>query len=108
MCIRDRLYAIDAATGDELWQYEARLPEGILPCCDVINRGAAIYGDKVYFGTLDAKVVALDRKTGKVVWSKKVDDYKEGYTITAAVSYTHLDVYKRQPPWMRFSRRAGE
>lgn len=79
-----RLYAIDAATGDELWQYEARLPEGILPCCDVINRGAAIYGDKVYFGTLDAKVVALDRKTGKVVWSKKVDDYKEGYTITAA------------------------
>lgn len=79
-----RVYAIDAATGDEIWEYDARLPEGIMPCCDVINRGVAIYGDKVYFGTLDAKVVALDRKTGKVVWSKKVDDYKEGYTITAA------------------------
>lgn len=79
-----RLYAVDARTGEELWQYDARLPQGILPCCDVINRGAAIYGDLVYFGTLDAKVVALDRKTGKVVWSKKLEDYKEGYTITAA------------------------
>ena len=49
-----RLYAIDIKTGEEIWQYDARLPEGILPCCDVINRGAAIYGDKIYFGTLDA------------------------------------------------------
>jgi alcohol dehydrogenase (cytochrome c) len=79
-----RIFAIDAKSGDEVWQYDARLPDGILPCCDVINRGAAIYGDMVYFGTLDAKVVALDRKTGKVVWSKKIDDYKDGYTITAA------------------------
>lgn len=79
-----RVYAIDAKTGNELWQYDARLPQGILPCCDVINRGVALHGDLVYFGTLDAKVVALDRKTGKVVWSKKLDDYKEGYSITAA------------------------
>ena len=79
-----RVYAIDAKTGNELWQYDARLPQGILPCCDVINRGVALHGDMVYFGTLDAKVVALDRKTGKVVWSKKLDDYKEGYSITAA------------------------
>ena len=79
-----RVYAIDAKTGEELWQYDARLPQGILPCCDVINRGVALHGDLVYFGTLDAKVVALDRKTGKVVWSKKLDDYKEGYSITAA------------------------
>jgi alcohol dehydrogenase (cytochrome c) len=79
-----RLFAVNARTGEKLWQYDARLPEGILPCCDVINRGAAIYGDLVYFGTLDSKIVALDRKTGKVAWSKKVDDYQEGYTITAA------------------------
>jgi alcohol dehydrogenase (cytochrome c) len=79
-----RVYAIDAKTGEELWQYDARLPQGILPCCDVINRGVALYDDLVYFGTLDAKVVALDRKTGNVVWSKKLDDYKEGYSITAA------------------------
>ncbi len=65
-----RVFAIDAKTGAELWQYEARLPEGILPCCDVINRGAAIYGDKIYFGTLDAQIVALDKKTGKVAWRK--------------------------------------
>jgi alcohol dehydrogenase (cytochrome c) len=79
-----RMYAIDLMTGPEIWQYDARLPEGILPCCDVINRGAAIYGDKVYFGTLDARVVALDAKTGDVVWRKKIDDYKAGYSYTAA------------------------
>ena len=79
-----RLYAIDLQTGEELWQYDARLPEGILPCCDVINRGAAIYGDKIIFGTLDARLVALDRKTGDVVWRDKIADYKAGYSYTAA------------------------
>jgi alcohol dehydrogenase (cytochrome c) len=79
-----RIWAIDLATGEEIWQYDARLPDGIMPCCDVINRGAAIYGDMVYFGTLDAKVVALDKKTGKVKWKKTVGDYKAGYSLTAA------------------------
>ncbi|WP_275099614.1 PQQ-dependent methanol/ethanol family dehydrogenase [Sedimenticola hydrogenitrophicus] len=79
-----RLFAIDIKTGEELWQYDARLPDGIMPCCDVINRGAAIHGDLLYFGTLDAKLVALDRLTGKVKWSKKIGDYKAGYSITAA------------------------
>ncbi|ABV94406.1 quinoprotein ethanol dehydrogenase precursor [Dinoroseobacter shibae DFL 12 = DSM 16493] len=79
-----RVYAIDVETGKEIWQYDARLPEGILPCCDVINRGGAIYGDKFYFGTLDARIVALDLKTGDVVWRKKIDDYKAGYSYTAA------------------------
>ena len=69
-----RIYAIDAKTGKEIWQYDARLPEGILPCCDVVNRGAALYGDKVYFGTLDARLVALDARTGDVVWNKKIAD----------------------------------
>ncbi|MCB1520373.1 MAG: PQQ-dependent methanol/ethanol family dehydrogenase [Hyphomicrobiaceae bacterium] len=79
-----RMWAIDTKTGHELWQYDARLPEGILPCCDVVNRGAAIHGDKVFFGTLDAKLLALDAKTGKVVWSKKIDDFKAGFSYTAA------------------------
>lgn len=79
-----RLYAIDIETGKEVWQYDARLPEGILPCCDVVNRGAAIYGDKIYFGTLDARLVALDLKTGDVVWRDKIADYKAGYSYTAA------------------------
>ncbi|QJE72206.1 PQQ-dependent dehydrogenase, methanol/ethanol family [Aerophototrophica crusticola] len=79
-----RLWAVDAKTGEEKWQYDARLPEGIMPCCDVVNRGAAIYGDMVYFGTLDAKLVALNKDTGKVVWSKKMADYEAGYSYTAA------------------------
>lgn len=79
-----RLYAIDVKTGEEIWQYDARLPEGILPCCDVINRGAAIYGDNVIFGTLDARLVALNRKTGDVVWKDKIASYKAGYSYTAA------------------------
>lgn len=79
-----RMYAIDVKTGREIWQYDARLPEGILPCCDVVNRGAAIFGDKIYFGTLDARIVALDLKTGDVVWRKKIADYKAGYSYTAA------------------------
>lgn len=79
-----RLYAVDVMTGKEIWQYDARLPEGILPCCDVVNRGAALYGDKVIFGTLDARIVALNAKTGDVVWNKKIAEYKEGYSYTAA------------------------
>ncbi|WP_456387811.1 PQQ-dependent methanol/ethanol family dehydrogenase [Profundibacter sp.] len=79
-----RVYAIDVKTGSEIWQYDARLPEGILPCCDVVNRGAAIYGDKLFFGTLDARIVALDLKTGDVIWRKKIADYKAGYSYTAA------------------------
>ena len=61
-----------------------RLPEGIMPCCDVVNRGAAICGDKIYFGTLDAQLVALNKDTGKVVWNKKLDDYQAGFSMTAA------------------------
>ena len=79
-----RLFAVDARTGEELWQYDHRLPDGILPCCDVINRGAALYGDLVIFGTLDAKLVALDQNTGKVVWKETLGDYKAGYSFSAA------------------------
>lgn len=79
-----RMFAIDVKTGAKLWEYAARLPEGLLTCCDVINRGAALFGDKVYFMTLDAKVVALDKKTGKVVWAKEIDDPTAGHTATAA------------------------
>jgi len=79
-----RLFAIDVKTGQKLWKYEHRLPDGIMPCCDVVNRGAALYDDLVIFGTLDAQIVALNRETGKVVWKEKVDDYKAGYSMTAA------------------------
>jgi len=79
-----RLFAFDARSGEKLWEYDARLPDGIMPCCDVVNRGAAIYGDKIIFGTLDAHMVALNRKTGKVIWNKTLADYSAGYSFTAA------------------------
>ncbi|MGB0126662.1 MAG: PQQ-dependent methanol/ethanol family dehydrogenase [Rhodocyclaceae bacterium] len=79
-----RIFAIDAKTGKKLWKYEHRLPDGIMPCCDVVNRGAALYADLVIFGTLDAQLVALNRDTGKVVWKQKLDDYAAGYSYTAA------------------------
>ena len=50
-----RRLAVDAKSGEKLWQYDAKLPEGILPCCDVVNRGAVLWKDKVYFTTLDAR-----------------------------------------------------
>nr|WP_245638409.1 methanol/ethanol family PQQ-dependent dehydrogenase [Croceicoccus bisphenolivorans] len=79
-----RLFAFDAKTGEKKWEYNARLPDGIMPCCDVVNRGAAIHGDKIIFATLDAHLVALNRETGKVVWNKEIGDYKAGYSATAA------------------------
>ena len=79
-----RLFAVDAKTGKKLWKYEHRLPDGIMPCCDVINRGAALYGDLVIFATLDAQLVAMNQDTGKVVWKEKLGDYAAGYSATAA------------------------
>jgi alcohol dehydrogenase (cytochrome c) len=79
-----RMWALNARTGERLWAYEARLPDGIMPCCDVVNRGAALYDDLVIFGTLDAKLVALHQDTGKVVWKERLGDYKAGYSYTAA------------------------
>jgi len=84
-----RIFALDAKTGTKLWKYEHRLPEGIMPCCDVVNRGAALYDDLVIFGTLDAQLVALNQDTGKVVWKEKVDDYQAGYSETAAPIIVH-------------------
>jgi alcohol dehydrogenase (cytochrome c) len=79
-----RIFALDAATGKKLWKYEHRLPEGIMPCCDVVNRGAALYDNLVIFGTLDAQLVALNADTGEVVWKEKIDDFAAGYSYTAA------------------------
>jgi alcohol dehydrogenase (cytochrome c) len=79
-----RLFALDAKTGAKLWKYEHRLPEGIMPCCDVVNRGAALFGNLVIFGTLDAQLVALNQDTGDVVWKEKIDDFAAGYSSSAA------------------------
>jgi alcohol dehydrogenase (cytochrome c) len=79
-----RIWALDAHTGARLWAYEHRLPDGIEPCCDVVNRGAALFGELVIFGTLDAHLLALNQDTGKVVWNETLGDFKAGYSFTAA------------------------
>ncbi len=79
-----RIFAVDIKTGAKLWKYEHRLPDGIMPCCDVVNRGAALYDNLVIFGTLDAQLIALDQDTGKIVWKEKVDEYSAGYSMSAA------------------------
>lgn len=80
----NRLYALDAASGDLLWSYVRELEDDVFPvvCCDVVNRGVGLYGDKVYMATLDAHLLAFDAKTGEIVWDTTVDDYQEGYTMT--------------------------
>ncbi len=82
----NKLYAIDVKTGKLLWKYERDIPEKALSvvCCDVVNRGVALYGDKVYMGTIDAHVVAFDAMTGKIVFDQEVADYHDGITITNA------------------------
>lgn len=79
-----RIYALDAKSGKKLWKYEHRLPEGIMPCCDVVNRGGALFDNLVIFATLDAQLVALDQNTGNVVWKEKIDEYSAGYSASAA------------------------
>ena len=80
----DRAFALDARTGRPIWLYQRQLPGDIRPCCGRVNRGLAILGDKVFLGTLDAHVIALDAKTGNVVWDKVAADYRTGYSFTVA------------------------
>ncbi len=64
------VYALDAKTGKELWVYDPKVPKrwGQYACCDVVNRGVAVWGGKVYVGTLDGRLDAIDAATGKLVW----------------------------------------
>jgi alcohol dehydrogenase (cytochrome c) len=78
--------AIDVATGRQAWRtpvdFDPATPRVV--CCGVSNKGPAVYNGKVYRGTLDAFLVALDQKTGKQVWKEKVAEWKEGFSITGA------------------------
>lgn len=78
--------AYDAKTGAPKWAYDPKVPKETLvrACCDAVNRGVALYGDKVYVATLDGRLVALDQETGKVAWEKTVVPNQEDYTITGA------------------------
>ncbi len=80
------VYAVDAKTGKEIWRYDPKVPgeTGPKACCDVVNRGVAAYKGKIYVGTLDGRLVALDAKTGIPIWEKVTVDQTKPYTITMA------------------------
>ena len=77
-------WALDARTGQSIWHYQRKLPEMLRVCCGMVNRGPAILGDKLYMGTLDAHLVALNRMTGAVLWDSTVEEPKNGYSVTLA------------------------
>jgi alcohol dehydrogenase (cytochrome c) len=74
----NQLLALNAKTGDLLWRYKRPLPEDLFNLHPT-NRGVALLGDKIYFASADAILIALDTKTGKEVWTAKIADYKQGY-----------------------------
>ena len=76
--------ALDAATGRQFWRYEHELPEDLRICCGRNNRGVAILGETLYMSTLDAHLVAIDARTGNLVWNREVADHQAGYSKTAA------------------------
>ena len=80
----DHVYALNAQTGEQLWHYKHDMGPITVYCCGPNNRGAAVMGDKVYLATLDAKLVALDAKTGKLAWSQQIADPSLGYSETMA------------------------
>jgi alcohol dehydrogenase (cytochrome c) len=76
--------AINATTGRQVWKHTIQYPPETprIVCCGILNRGAAVYGDKLYRTTLDASVIALDLKTGAEVWRANAIDWKRGYSMT--------------------------
>ena len=81
-----KVQAFDAATGRLLWQFDPQVPgaAAVKACCDVVNRGAAYWDDKVYVGTIDGRLIAVDAKTGKQRWSTQTTDTASNNTITGA------------------------
>ena len=81
-----RVYAIDAASGKTIWAYDPKVPRewGVNACCDVVNRGAAVWKGRVYVGTIDGRLIALDAATGTLAWETLTIDRTKPYSITGA------------------------
>jgi len=81
-----KVYAYDARTGAQLWQYDPQTPKeiAIKVCCGIVNRGIAAYEGKIYLGTLDGYLVAINAKTGQEEWRKLTVDADKQYTVTSA------------------------
>jgi PQQ-dependent dehydrogenase (methanol/ethanol family) len=80
----NHVYAIDAVTGEEFWHYKHKMGPITTYCCGPNNRGVAVSGGMLFMGTLDAKLVALDAKTGKLLWETQIADPELGYSETMA------------------------
>ncbi len=78
----NHVYALDATTGQEFWHYKHKMGAITTFCCGPNNRGVAIEGGKLFMGTLDAKILALDAKTGKLLWETQIADPEKGYSET--------------------------
>jgi alcohol dehydrogenase (cytochrome c) len=83
---QSRVFAIDARTGKKKWSYDPKVAKDVerVYCCGSNNRGVALWGDLVLVGTMDARMVALDKETGVVRWETQVIDWRQGYSITGA------------------------
>jgi PQQ-dependent dehydrogenase (methanol/ethanol family) len=81
-----KVVALNATTGALVWKYDPKVPPewAINACCDVVNRGVAAWGGKIFVGTLDGRLIALDAATGKPVWETLTIDRRYRYTITGA------------------------
>jgi quinohemoprotein ethanol dehydrogenase len=81
-----KVYAFDARTGAQLWQYDPKTPKEIAVkvCCGIVNRGLAAYEGKIYLGTLDGYLVAINAATGVEEWRKQTVDETKQYTVTSA------------------------
>lgn len=81
-----KVFAYDAKTGEELWSYDPEVPgeKAVDACCDVVNRGVAISRGKLFFGTIDGRLIALDANTGARLWETQTTDNSKPYTITGA------------------------
>jgi len=77
-------WALDAVTGRPIWSYKKALPAGVNLCCGQVNRGFAVRGDKLFKVDLEGTLVALDAKSGTVLWESALEDYKKGYSATSA------------------------
>jgi len=89
------IYALDAATGRELWVYDPEVPRerGTSACCDVVNRGVAVWNGRVYVGTLDGRLIALNARNGARIWEVVTVDQSRPYTITGAPRAAHGLIY---------------
>jgi len=76
--------ALDAKTGDVIWEYKQPIPADLPLCCGRVNRGLAVHGSTIFYGSPDGRLVAINANNGKVIWQRLVASPSAGYSITGA------------------------